>query len=90
MKLRFLVVCIFLLSTIALAQTFRGTILGTVSDSSGNLIAGATVKVHNNGTGLERTATTSSDGSYSIAELPIGIYTVTITQADSRPLSRPA
>jgi hypothetical protein len=81
MKLRFLVVGIFLVSTIALAQTFRGTILGTVSDPSGNVVAGATVKVHNIGTGLERTATTSADGSYAIPELPIGMYSVTVSQS---------
>jgi hypothetical protein len=81
MKLRLLVVCAFLLSTIALAQTFRGTVLGTVTDPSGNVVAGAIVKVRNVGTGLERTATTSADGSYAIPELPIGMYSVTVSQS---------
>ncbi|MGA9352444.1 MAG: TonB-dependent receptor [Terriglobales bacterium] len=81
MKLRFLVVCVFLLSTIAIAQTFRGTILGTITDPSGNVVAGATVKVHNVGTGLERSATTTADGSYAIPELPIGMYSVTVSQS---------
>ena len=35
----------------------------------------------NTGTGLERTTETSADGSYSLPELPIGTYTVTVTQA---------
>ncbi len=61
-------------------QTFRGTILGSVTDSTGAYVAGATVKVRNVGTGLERTTTTSTDGSYSVPELPIGTYSVTITQ----------
>jgi outer membrane receptor protein involved in Fe transport len=60
------------------AQTFRGTILGTVTDSSGAAISGATVTVKNLGTGLVRTVTTSSDGSYSVPELPIGNYSVTV------------
>jgi Carboxypeptidase regulatory-like domain len=81
MKLRLAVICIFLLSSILAAQTFRGTILGTVTDPSGNLIAGANVKVRNIGTGQERTATTSADGSYAIPELPIGNYSVTVIQA---------
>ena len=34
----------------------------------------------NTGTGLERTTETSADGSYSVPELPIGTYTVTVTQ----------
>ena len=86
MKLHRLVICILFfstiaLSTIALAQTFRGTVLGTVTDPSGNVVAGATVKVHNTGTGLERSATTSADGSYAIPELPIGMYSVTVSQS---------
>ena len=34
------------------AQTFRGTILGTVTDSSGAAVPGATVTIKNLGTGL--------------------------------------
>ncbi len=63
------------------AQTFRGTILGTVTDPSGAVIAGAQVTVKNTGTGLQRSTTTSGDGSYSLPELPIGAYDVTVTQA---------
>jgi outer membrane receptor protein involved in Fe transport len=44
-------------------------------------VANATVKVKNAGTGLERTTTTSGDGSYTISELPIGNYSVTVTQS---------
>ncbi len=70
-----------LLATVSLsAQTFRGTILGTVTDPSGAVIAGAKVTVKNTGTGLERTTQTSADGSYSLPELPIGTYTVTVVQ----------
>ncbi len=64
--------------TIGSAQTFRGTILGTVTDKSGATVGGAAVTVRNVATGLERTATTTDDGSYNIPELPIGTYTVTV------------
>jgi Carboxypeptidase regulatory-like domain len=60
------------------AQTFRGTILGTVTDASGAAVAGATVTVHNVDTGIERTMQTAMDGSYLVPELPIGNYTLTI------------
>src|SRR5581483_8923166 len=48
------------------AQTFRGTILGTVTDPQGAVVAGATVTVRNIDTALERTTQTSADGSYSV------------------------
>jgi outer membrane receptor protein involved in Fe transport len=63
------------------AQTFRGTILGTVTDSSGLAVADATVTVKNIDTGLVRATQTSADGSYTVTELPIGTYMVTISQA---------
>jgi len=81
MKLRWVMLFILLATAMLLAQTFRGVILGTVTDPSGNLVAGAAVKVRNLGTGLERTTTTSADGSYAVRELPIGKYSVTITQS---------
>src|SRR5437660_2435595 len=82
MKLRAnLVLFILLSSATLLAQTFRGTILGTVTDPKGAVVAGAKVTVHNVDTGLERTTQTSADGSYSVPELPIGTYTVTVTQS---------
>ena len=80
MKLRFLVVFILLSTALLVGQTFRGTILGSVTDPSGAYVAGATVKVRNVATGLERTTVTSGDGSYRVPELPIGTYSVTVTQ----------
>lgn len=62
----------------ATAQTFRGIILGTITDSSGGTVPGATVTIKNVDTGLTRTLTTSDDGSYSAPELPIGNYSVTV------------
>ncbi len=64
-----------------MAQTFRGTILGTVTDESGAVISGAKITVHNVNTGQDRSALTSADGSYSVPELPIGTYTVTVSQS---------
>jgi hypothetical protein len=63
------------------AQTFRGTILGTVTDSSGGAVPGAAVTIKNVDTGLTRSVTTSDDGSYAAPELPIGNYNVTVEKA---------
>ncbi len=80
MRARILLVFLLLAAVSLSAQTFRGTILGTVTDPSGAVVAGAKVTVKNTGTGLERSTETSGDGSYSMPELPIGTYTVTVTQ----------
>ncbi|MGH9741642.1 MAG: TonB-dependent receptor domain-containing protein, partial [Candidatus Acidiferrum sp.] len=63
------------------AQQTLGSINGTVTDSSGAVIRDATVKIHNLATGLEQTVTTKSDGSFNIADLPIGTYSVTFSSA---------
>ena len=79
MRARIILVFVLLAAIGLSAQTFRGTILGTVTDPSGAVVAGAKVTVKNEGTGLERSTETSADGSYALPELQIGSYTVTIT-----------
>src|SRR5579864_3871408 len=81
MRARIFLVFLLLAAVSLSAQTFRGTILGTVTDPSGAVVSGAKVMVKNTGTGLERATETSGDGSYSLPELPIGTYNVTVTQA---------
>src|SRR5215813_14298814 len=82
-QMRFRMIAAFVVVAVAslAAQTFRGTILGTVTDPTGAVVAGAQVKVRNSSTGLERQTVTGSDGSYSVPELPIGSYDVTVTQS---------
>ena len=62
------------------AQTFRGNILGTVSDANGALVPAANVTARNVATGLERTAVSDEAGNYSISELQIGKYQVTVSK----------
>ena len=82
MRLRMILAALVVLAATALvAQTFRGTILGTVTDASGAVVSGAAVKIHNANTGLDRTTQTSADGSYAVPELQIGTYTVTVSQS---------
>jgi hypothetical protein len=58
------------------AQTATGQITGTVKDTSGAVVPGATVTVHSDLTGLTRTATTNPSGDYSFPLLPVGTYSV--------------
>lgn len=65
----------------ASAQTFRGGIAGTVVDTSGAAIPDAMVKIVHNGTGLSRNQLTPAGGDFSFAELPTGIYNLTVSKA---------
>jgi hypothetical protein len=80
MRIAYALLFISLLSLTVAAQTFRGTILGTVTDPNGALVAGAKVTVKNANTGLERSTTTDEAGNYTVAELPIGLYEVRVDQ----------
>jgi hypothetical protein len=59
------------------AQTATGSILGTVNDSPGSVVAGVTVTVTSPATGATRTATTSEAGTYSVVALLPGNYLLT-------------
>src|SRR5690242_21517862 len=56
----------------------RATITGIVSDPSGTVIAGATVRLHNDNTGIDTTLTTNDSGAYTSPLLVLGTYTVTV------------
>ena len=75
---------IFLLGSSAYAQETLGSINGTVKDSSGGVVAGASVKARSVATNLEQSTTTESDGSFAISDLPIGAYEVTVRATDSK------
>jgi len=59
------------------AQTFRGTILGTVTDNTKAIVPGVDVSVKNTQTGIERATITDGAGNFIIPELPIGTYELT-------------
>jgi hypothetical protein len=67
---------LILLPAFARAQAVSGTILGTVTDSTGSVMANAKVTVLNEGTGLERVAQTDPQGEYTVSNLPPGRYSV--------------
>ncbi|MBZ5504556.1 MAG: TonB-dependent receptor [Acidobacteriia bacterium] len=77
---RMLPLLILLFAATAFAQT-TASIQGTVTDQSGAAVVGAKVTVKNTSLGIERTAQTSSTGSYEIPALPPGVYNVQVQQA---------
>src|SRR5271165_1806211 len=73
----------FLLSLLMLAlplamhaQQYSGTITGTVTDSTG-----ASVTATSPSTGASYNTTTSDQGVYVFAQLPVGMYQITIKRA---------
>ena len=70
-----------LLSVAALAQTDRGTVTGTVSDSAAAAIPGASVTITNIATNATYTAVTSADGLYVVPALPPGTYKVRVEKS---------
>jgi hypothetical protein len=65
----------------AWAQSTRGILAGTVTDSTGAVIPGAHVVAVNEASGGKNEAVSTSSGNYRFPELPIGAYTVTTTAA---------
>lgn len=62
----------------AVAQTGTSNITGTVRDSAGAAVPGATVTAKNEATGVASTQTTNDSGLYAFTALPVGNYTITI------------
>src|SRR5215831_17129290 len=75
---RKLIACTFCLTTLALAQSDRGTITGTVADPAGAVVAGAPVEVRNTQTGAIYQVATSSTGNY-VVQVPTGAYELSVT-----------
>ena len=68
-----LTLCLFAAS--ASAQN-AGALVGTVIDQAGGAVANATVVVTDTATGKERTIQTSDEGTFTIPQLEVGVYTV--------------
>src|ERR1700704_5675388 len=62
----------------AIAQTGTSNITGTVRDTAGAVVPGATVTAKNDATGVTSTQTTNDSGVYAFTALPVGNYTISI------------
>jgi hypothetical protein len=68
---------LLLLSSALFAQADRGAISGTITDPTGGAVPGITLNLQNQATNLTYSTVTSSAGSYSFLNLPIGLYNLT-------------
>ena len=62
----------------AFAQVDTGAIVGTVTDSQQQKLAGATVVLRQDATGLERKIESDRDGNFGFAPIAIGTYSLTV------------
>jgi Carboxypeptidase regulatory-like domain/TonB dependent receptor/TonB-dependent Receptor Plug Domain len=79
-RLGSLVAILLMVTTLAYGQgSVSSTLTGTVLDTSGGAIPGATVVAKNNGTGVTTEAISSSQGTFTIPALLPGTYSVTVS-----------
>ena len=75
---------IVLSAGIAQGQAISGNLTGTVTDSTGAAVNGASVEAVNLGTGQKIAATTRGTGEYVFTNLPVGTYRITVSSANFR------
>ncbi len=73
------------LSITSLLAAVTGAVRGTVEDPGHRAIAGATIVLKAAGSDYSRTFSTKPDGTFEITAVPVGAYTVTVTQAGFAP-----
>ena len=75
-RVSFVLTLSLLLPMALVAQVESGRVVGTVSDTSGAVVPGASITVKNIGTGAEHHATTDNSGQFTLTQLQLGTYTV--------------
>src|SRR4051794_18408441 len=72
-------------ATLATAQIVTGSMIGTVKDASGGLVAHAAIKIENENTGGSRSVTSDGKGTFLVTNLPVGTYTLTASATGFSP-----
>jgi len=75
--------------TLLLSQASLDSVAGRVTDQSQGVIPGAQVKLVEDSTGVTLTTTTNAVGAYEFVGLPLGTYTLTVTQQGFQTWTRP-
>src|SRR6266446_8088037 len=66
----------------------NGNFSGTVTDKSGSVVAGATVKITSQATGVSREAKTDASGYYTVPLLPVSIYVIRVESQGFQPVEQ--
>lgn len=89
LRITYMAVIVMMSAAISAAQTINGTISGTIVDAQGAAIAGATVTATNAENGFSRSVTTSGEGQFRVAGLPVGTYSVKVEANGFAPKTDP-
>ena len=75
-KLQHILVALMFLAagTPAGAQAVKGSLIGSITDSSGAAVPAASIEITEVQTGITRAAVTNQSGAYSVPNLPAGLY----------------
>jgi hypothetical protein len=84
----FLLVVLSVEATFSWAQSSTTSLRGTVADTQGAVLVGATVTLENPATGFSRTTKSGSDGVYQFLEVPPSTYSLTANASGFAPLKR--
>ena len=74
--------------TMAVAQSDRGTLAGTILDSSGAVVPNATITITGVGTGSIYNAVSSSAGAYRVADMKLGKYDINVSATGFKAAAR--
>ncbi|MGH9945374.1 MAG: carboxypeptidase regulatory-like domain-containing protein, partial [Pyrinomonadaceae bacterium] len=74
--------------TTALGQATGGRVRGTVSDTAGAVVPGASVSLRHEATGQALNTQTTDAGLYEFPNVPVGDYTITVEGEGFAPLSQ--
>src|SRR5512143_2918297 len=77
-KLLKLALCAAISGAELYAQTALATVTGTITDATGAVVANAPVSLKNLETGQVRSGASSLTGNYTVSQLPIGDYDMTV------------
>jgi hypothetical protein len=80
-RLPALILLLLLCSALCVAQVSKGSISGSVVDSTGAVVDGAEVKATNVATGQVETTTSGSTGLFKVSLLPVGSYKIQVAKA---------
>ena len=80
----FAILMVSLLASPLFGVGTTGTIVGTVSDAKGGVVAQAKVVVKNSGTNATREVFTNANGEYTAPLLPPGVYEISVEQTGFR------